>query len=134
MSITSSSLMCLPPGGCCAQMSVLAGLLRIIIILTQTFNHCSSSRHGAAGATLAPTTHSQLQLSDTGCELSDVNSESINVSINVSTSFLRQIDNKMCLRSFLLFASFSYWDILFTIIRSHFKGLRLKNMLKWVQI
>ena len=57
-----------PPEQCCGQMSVLAGLLRIIIILTQTFNHCSSSRHGAAGATLAPTTHSQLQLSNTGCE------------------------------------------------------------------
>ena len=42
-----------PPERCCGQMSVLAGLLRIIIILTQTFNHCSSSRHGAAGATLA---------------------------------------------------------------------------------
>ena len=52
-----------PPGGGCGQMSVLAGLLRIIIILTPTFNHCSSSRHAAAGATLAPTTDSKLQLS-----------------------------------------------------------------------
>ena len=40
--------------------------------------------------------------------LSNVDSESVNVSINVSTSFLTQIDNKLSLRSFLVFAFFSY--------------------------